>query len=103
MRKSLGRLGYPISDKLDLAVKRRGGKGGREGAAAASGDRHEHPTLWVGSKVPARRTRLSDLLQAIRTSQQVSGSGSPKEWGMAESGSSSEAEGAGCQQSCPRI
>lgn len=103
MGKSLGRQGDPISEKLDLAVKRRGGKGGREGMAAASGYRHDHPTLWVGSKVPARRTRLTTLLQAIRTSQQVSGSGSPKEWDMAESGSSSEAGGAGCQQSCPRI
>lgn len=44
MGRSVGQ-GYSISEKLGLVVKKRGGKGGREGVAAASGDRHYHPTL----------------------------------------------------------
>lgn len=79
MGKSSGQ-GYPISEKLE-GEERATGKG-RQLLLRQALSPH---TVAGGSKVHALRTHLPTLLQARRTSQQVSGSGGPKEWDLLRS------------------
>lgn len=65
MVKSLGQ-GYPISDKPDLVVKSRGGKGGREGRQLLL--ETDTITHTEGGEARFLPSRLSTLLQAIRAS-----------------------------------
>lgn len=81
------------------------GEKGRKGATEQGYScfwRQASPILWVGKQGSCSHDTPAHGSTGNKNFQQVSGSGGPKEWGTAESGSSSEARGAGCQQTCPR-
>lgn len=100
MGKILGQ-GCPISEELDRVMERRGGKG-QQGRGYSCFWRQASSIQWVGKQGSCSHDTPVHGSTGNKNFQQVSGSGGPKEWGTAESGSSSEARGAGCQQTCPR-